>query len=165
MQKEYLGKTKNGYDVHVDLETSHAATHIQDTPGLLDLVKDALRRLEPIEDYQEFELDQGHVVGKTDLVETSEHDGIFYAKRRNRDTYTRFVRNKDPVPTQYITICLKKMDNTTYDLYSAWIGPNPPSSPGNTMATPESIPFWQKHALVWGTQEIIPGTETAECPW
>lgn len=165
MTKEFLGKTKNGCDVYVDLETSHAATHIQDTPELLGLVKGALQEIEPTENYHEFELDMGHVIGTSDLVETSEDDEIVYAKRRNRDTYTRFVRNKDPIPTQFLTLCLEKMNDDAYNLYSTWAGPNCPSSPDSIVATPESKPFWEKHALVWGTQEVISGTETIECPW
>lgn len=29
----------------------------------------------------------------------------------------------------------------------------------------ETFEFWSSHALVWGSEPIVPGTETATCPW
>lgn len=161
----FIGKTKNGFDVYVDLEASHAATHFKDDPQLLSLVKEALPELEPKGDYWRHERHMGRIVGNTDLVETGESDEIVYAKRPLRDVYTRFVKNKTSSPSEWITVELRKIDERSLELFTTWIGRLVPSFPGGKFETAESKPFWSKHALVWGKQDIVSGTETIECPW
>lgn len=163
--QEFLGKTKNDKDVFYDPEHSHAATHFSDTPQLRNLVAEFLPTVESNDDYARFEIDTKREVGTSDLVETEEGDEIVYAKRPNRDTYARFVKNKKPIPTNRVTIELRTIDDQTYELFTAYIGRLTPSFPGNEFETPKSKPFWATHALVWGTQEIVPGTETIACPW
>lgn len=165
MKKEFIGKTKNDCDVYVDMEGSHAATHIADTPQLLDLVKEIIKDVVPDDEYARFETDMGRTIGNSDLVETEEGDDVVYAKRPNRDTYSRFVKNKKPVPTSWVVVELRKVGDCEYELFTAFIGRFTPSFPGGPHETPDSKPFWSKHALAWGTQEVIPETETAECPW
>jgi len=58
-----LGETKNGHGVYVDMQSSHAATHIADDPPLLDLIKEALPELELTEDQVRIEKDMGRVAG------------------------------------------------------------------------------------------------------
>lgn len=163
--KTYIGKTKNDFEVYVDMHDSHAATHLADTPELFDLVEEVLPQLEPAEEYARFEIDMGRIIGTTDLCDTADGDEIVYAKRQNRDIYTRFVKNKKPGPTQWIVVQLDKTEHNTYDLFTAFTGRLTPPFPGDEFETAEGRAFWATHALAWGTQEIIPGTETTECPW
>jgi hypothetical protein len=100
-----------------------------------------------------------------DLVETDSKDEIVYAIRQNRDIYTRFVKNREPVPTSYLTVILRKDNENNYILWSTWIGRLVPMSPGNPDSTPESKLFWDKHALVFGRQPIIENTLTDKYPW
>jgi hypothetical protein len=160
-----LGKTKNGLEVLVDLERGHAATHLRDTPGLLEMVKEAIPNIEPDDSYRRIEIDLGREVGYSDLVETEDGDEIVYAKRPHRDAYTRFVKNKGPVPSSWITLELQRKDEQHYELFTAYIGRIVPSFPGTSFETFKSKPFWSRHALVWGRQEVVLGTETTECPW
>jgi hypothetical protein len=60
---------------------------------------------------------------------------------------------------------LRKNDEGSYDLWSTWIGWLGEPFPGGEDETPRSREYWQDKALVWGRQEIIPGTETKTCPW
>jgi hypothetical protein len=165
MEKLTIGHTKNGKTTYVDVQGSHAATHIADTPNLLSLVQEVVAGLAPNEDNIYIDKDMGRPVGLTDLVETSETDKILYAKRLNRDNYTRFVLNRQAESTNFVTVVLRKDSEGAYELWSAWIGRAVPQFPGDEFETPESKPFWQKHALVWGNQAIQPSTERKDWPW
>ena len=165
MNKHTVGTTKNGKLVYVDLVGSHAATHIRDTPGLFDVAKQIVMQLEPVDDNICIDIDMGCIIGTSDLVRTDHTDEIVYAKRLNRDNYTRFVRNREPQPTRFVTIVLQQDTDGHYELWSIWCGPKTPQFPGDEHEAPESRPFWRKHALVWGNQEIQPGTEQSDWPW
>jgi len=165
MKKRTIGKTKNNKSVYVDMESSHAATHLMDTPGLAELVQEVIVELEAVQDNLCIDKDMGRVVGMSDLVKTNDNDEIMYAKRMNRNNYTRFAMHRRAVPSSFVTVVLQKDINGGYELWSAWIGPVVPQFPGDEHEVPESRPFWRQHALVWGNQAIQPGTETHEWPW
>lgn len=160
-----IGRTKNNRLVYVDTKGSHAATHISATPDLLALVKDLIAGLMATRDNIYLDKDMGRIVGLSDLVETDERDEILYAKRLNRDNYTRFVRHRKAVPTTKVTVVLHKDAKGDYELWSAWIGAAVPQFPGDANETAESKPFWRRHALVWGNQAIQAGTEVTDWPW
>ena len=163
--KVHLGKTKNGMDVYVDEESSHASTHFVDTPKLLDSVKRIIPTIDLVENHVRFEKDTGEEVGNSALVETYPGDDILYALRPRRTEYSRFVKNKLATSTNWITLDLRKSEENQYDLYTAFAGRLTPSFPGGDYLTEQSVEFLSKHALVWGSQEIVSGTETSECPW
>ncbi len=166
MTRTFVTKTKNGLDVYVDTVNSHAATHMKNHPELLDLVKEVLSQYDVTADQIRFNTDMGRVVGEKDLVETKDGDDVFYAKRPNREKYTRFVRNKSAVPTNFITIELRKVNDTEYDIFTAFIGELTPSFPtGKDDRNQKNRDFWNSHALVVGNQGVVPGSETTECPW
>lgn len=161
-------QSRSGKKVMIDLDNSHAATHLKEQPNLLELVKRIISNtdLPEIDDkFYSFETDTGYTIGEMDLVETDNNDEIIYAKRKNRNNFTRFVKNKPRPKTSFVSIVIKKNDNETLELWSAWIGRLVPPFPGDEHEQPESKSFWEKHALVWGTQAIEPGTETSEKPW
>ncbi len=165
MKKEYIGKTKNGFEVYVDRDSSHAVTHFTDTPILLHLVKKFIPEFEMEGERKSVEFDAGEIIGFSDLVETGDTDEIVYALRPHRSLYSRFVKNKKPVPTSVLTIVLIQTEGKICHLYTAYLGPLTPSFPGGDYLPEQSKQFWSKHALAWGTQQIIPGTETNVCPW
>ena len=161
---ELLCESKNGVQVYYDPLHSHATTHFQDTPQLQGLVCKAIAESVLTKEKEHYEFDFKTTVGTTDLLETTDTDTIMYAKRLNRDNYSRFVLHKQPAPESVITLVLYKNEDT-YLLYSAWIGNLTPSFPGAPTATADSIPFWRKHALIWGKQQIQPGSEVVDWPW
>lgn len=162
--KELLCVSKNGLSIYFDPVGSHAATHFHDAANLKALVIEYLSGAVLVSDKEYLEHDFGTVIGKSDLIETADGDEIIYAKRLNRDNYSRFILNKPSNDSSVVTIVLYK-EGDGYVLYSAYIGRRVPSFPTAPTATNESVPFWKKHALAWGTQEIQPGTETKEWPW
>lgn len=167
MSKIKLCKTKNGIEVYYDPLHSHVATHFKDTPELKKLLKELLatKSFTKKEIYKEYKIKPTAIF--SDLVETNDNDKIIYAKRLNREGYTRFVKNRKPESTSssYLTIWLKQDEERKYELASAWIGRTCPAFPDDEYATPKSKPFWKKHALIWGKQEIQSGTETTKSPW
>ena len=162
---ELVGYSKNHVTIVYNPNGSHTATHFADTPQLKALVKEVIAATVTTGRPMWFETDMGRVVGVSSLVETDTTDDIAYAKRLNRDTYTRFTKNREPQPSSIVTIAIKPIDEETYELSSAWIGPVGYSFPDDPNAVPESREYWENHALVWGTQEVQPGTETKHCPW
>ena len=164
MDRELFAVTKNCRSVWFSPD-SHAATHFTADPELSEYIKIALHDLDTNEPSVYTEIDFSRQVGYSDLVETDQTDEIIYAKRLGRLTFTRFTKNRQPIPTNFITIWLTRTNTGDYDLMSAWFGRKTPPLPGDEWETPESKPFWTNHALVWGKQAIIKGTETTSSPW
>lgn len=163
--KELLGTTKDGARVYLDSEKSHAITHFAHHPKLRAVVEQIIPTLESGPEIVRIEHDAGEIIGTTDLVETNENDEIVYAMRPRRTVYSRFAKGKTPAPTSWITFALHRTGKSEYTIYTAFIGRNTPSFPGGDYLPEQSREFWSKHALVWGSQEVVPGTETLECPW
>jgi hypothetical protein len=165
MAKSFICKMSNGAEVYYEDKKSHTATHLADTPQLLPLLKEFLSKQDFHEDRIFIEHDAGKIIGHTDLVEVTDKDDLVYAKRLNRNNYTKFVKNRTPPTTMYFTVLLHKDDGGNYELASTWVGRTCPSFPGDVNATSESKPFWDKHALVFGNQAIQEDTLTTICPW
>ena len=164
---EYVAVSKNGKRVLVDPVHSAVATHLAGSPQLLVLVGEVIAHRELTEPEMRFEVDMERPVGMMDVVETSDADEILYAKQPNHSHYTRFVRDKQTEPTQFVSVMVRQRSDSPseYELYCAWIGPMAPGVPGSEMETPESREFWAHHATVLHGQDIMPGTETTTCPW
>ncbi len=161
-----LAVSKNKVRVWYDPISSHAATHIKDTPNLDNLAAEVVSQTKINQPYVQLHVDLGRTVGTSDLVENSPGDEIVYAKRLNRNEYSVFNKSKRAQPSSIVTIALEMQEDGTCELVSTWIGPSDsPSFPGTERETAESIEFWSKHSLVWGNQEIQPGSETKNYPW
>lgn len=165
MSKQVLTNLANGKQVYFDDSDSHTATHFSDTPQLKELLVEYLATQNFTDTEVIHEHDVGRIIGNTDMVATDDNDEIVYAKRKNRETYVSFVKNKRPEPTSYFTFVCYLDNEGGYELASAWIGRNCPVNPGEAKESSESIPFWTSHALAWGTQEVQPETVTRICPW
>jgi hypothetical protein len=163
--RELFAISKNGIEVTFDPIYSHTATHFKDTPQIRPFVKETIERTNISGEMMEFDTDTGQLLGSSDLVDIDDSDDIIYAIRKNRDRHMIFTKSRQPQPSSMVSISLTRLDDKTYDLYSAWLGPQTPPTPNNPLANSQSKPFWSKHALVWGNQEIQAGTETETCPW
>lgn len=164
-KRECVGALGNGARVVVGLEGTHAATHLQTNPELLTLVKEALPKLVHPEAGGDFEVDLGRIIGESSCIETRPTDEIVYAKRPNRDSYTRFVVGRETVPASTVVVRLEKVADDEYNLFTAYVGHAAPEFPISKDDDPERIAFWNTHALVWGTQPVLPETVTKDCPW
>ncbi len=157
--------SKNGMKVLVDMESSHAITHFSKTPALVDVTKSLIQSLDLNNELIDMDHDIGYKIGLCDLVKTNNNDEIVYALRPNRKVYSRFVKNRLAETSSWVTVRLMKMGEDTYHLHTAFIGKQTPSFPGGNFMPKRSKEFWSNHALVWGNQDIVLGTEVTECPW
>ena len=155
-----------GRAFYYDPINSHAATHFNDAPRLKGIAVDVLSRRNVRTNPLEFDIDMKMSIGNKDVVDVDEYDEIVYAKRKNRDEYVLFVKNRYPQPCPYVSISLRAHGHDSYLLPSTWIGEfESPPFPGESSATSESAAFWNRHAFVWGGQGIQDGSETAVRPW
>ncbi len=152
----------------IDREDSHLNQHAD----VLAVLSSALLKVNS-RDRQEFgqEVCFTFNVGRTICVETCSSDEIIYAQRVGRAGLTRFVKNRTDVPTTKVTVFLKQHETEprTYVLTTAFIGQYAPKEPWDATIAPDDLDFakrfWNRHALLWSSQEIVPGTETTTCPW
>ncbi|MGB0861729.1 MAG: hypothetical protein ACPG19_06700 [Saprospiraceae bacterium] len=103
-------------------------------------------------------------VGVTHCVPITEKDEIVYAIRKGRFGHTKFVKNREPEPTHSATIILKKVLQH-YKILTSYIGTPSELEPKDHRATTASIEFWNRHALVFGSEAIEEDSITEECPW
>jgi cold shock CspA family protein len=111
---------------------------------------------------KEFEFPE--IIGKTTCVTTYQDDKIFYAIRKGRFGHTRFVENREPVDCNYMTIVLKNVA-THYLIITTYIGRIAGKEPWDEHATLSDMEFWNKHALIFGEENIIVESRTDICPW
>ena len=161
MADDTLGRLASG-EVVVDRNNSHLHESVR------PLLSYALSRISSCgRNFMEEVVDFFSEVGKTICVATNPSDKIVYAQRPNRAGLTRFVKNRETEPCSSVVVVLKRADNVsgTYVLVTAFIGGKPEVEPWDTRATAASRAFWESHALLWDPEQVIPGTETTECPW
>lgn len=153
-EKKILGVLHNGEKVF-DREVSH----VHYNQSLETYLSQALSRIEPVgKDFIIESIDFGEIIGGSNCVETTDKDEIVFAQRPKRQGLTRFVKHREKEPTSELTIILKKVIDG-YEVVTAFMGPRAEPEPWDKNATEDSIQFWGNHALVWGSEEVIPGTE------
>lgn len=104
------------------------------------------------------------IIGQTTCVTTDENDEIVYAIREGRLGHSRFVLNREPVDTNFLTIVLRKLSDY-YQIISCYIGKLAKPEPWDEYASPDALEFWENHALIFGEEEIIIESKTDTCPW
>lgn len=143
-----LGKLMSGEivvprsDVQVDLE-----------PALLEKALSYIngRGRNFIED----EVYMGEHIGFSACVETNDEDEIIYAYRPDKPGPTRFVMNREAVPTENVTIILKYLERErTMMLMAAYAGDKAEPEIWDKHASENSQDFWGSHALIWGSVPI-----------
>ncbi|MFM2339651.1 MAG: hypothetical protein RLZZ360_287 [Candidatus Parcubacteria bacterium] len=162
---ERLGHSKDNKVLYLDLDSSHAITHFAKHKNLKALISEHISNIVLDTPIVRVEIDTGSEVGLCDLVTTNETDEIVYAKRPLRHTYSRFAKNRQSEPTTWFVLDIRKQQSGNYFLYTAFIGRLTPSFPGGDFLPEQSRDFWSNHALVWGSQDVLPDSETTNCPW
>lgn len=154
-----LGVLKNGEPVF-DRPNSHLHE------GVRALLPELLKSFDPrSRQFVAYEHDFGRVVGQGNCVQTTASDAVVWAKRPKRAGHTRFVKNRTAEPCGSAVVVLKRDNRGYYVLITAFVGHKSGLEPWDPRATDEDRKFWASHALVWGSEEVIPGTEISVCPW
>ena len=99
-------------------------------------------------------------VGHSTCVVTRPGDKIVFARRLHRRGISRFVKNRRPEPTQFVTVILRRTGKGDYQVKTAYFGLPAPSEPWGNRVKPGPRHFWRCHAFVWGVEPIVPGTES-----
>lgn len=160
----HIGVAKNGVDIYVNLIRSDAAEHISHRPQILTLAKQLLATKNMTGQTLELEHDFGHVIGNSEVVETTAKDTIVYAKRLKHDTFSRFVRKRQLTPSSFLSMSMRKVSDG-YEIVDVWIGRLTPPSPADESATPASKSYWENHAIVFEGQALQLRTLTKEAPY
>ncbi len=154
-------KLKSGEDV-VDRYQSHLHASV------LDVLPEALEKINSKgRTFIVEEVRFDRIIGESTCVVTGPDDVIVFAQRPKRFGLTRFVKNRQPEPSSSVVVILKTADEQpgTFILVTAFIGELAEPEPWDRKATQNSRKFWSEHALIWGSEPVIPGTETETCPW
>lgn len=146
--REFLTTSNNNQPVYVDVEKTNLALHIVENPDLLTYIKEAIEQREVIGKKVALEVDLGRTIGTTSMVEVSDEDEVVYAKRIGRERYSKFVKNRDLVPTSWVVAILFK-DQDCYLVWSGWCGRLLPQEPDGSGGTRTSREFDQTHAMVY----------------
>jgi hypothetical protein len=157
-----LGKLQTGEKV-VDRFESHIH------PGVTaEILEAALKQIHSQDkDRIKVTIDFRETIGHTHRVRTGPEDEIIYAQRCGRKGVTRFVKNRQPEPTSCLTIKLHRKKDKTYELRTAYLGEAGKTEPWaarlkeDAELLEKAYDFWNEHALCWGTEKVIPGTETS----
>jgi hypothetical protein len=153
--------------------------HFHQHPEVFEYLTEGLKQLvdnNAIGELQEkgvvkISLDFGRILGTSDCIETNPDDEIFYAQRRGRKTFTRFVKNKVAPDCSTLTMVLAQGNKPNrINVVTAYVGYQAEKEPldgsiKNRDDFEKSVQFWKTHALVEKSQRIYNNTITAECPW
>ena len=161
--RELLAISKNNQKVFTDVENTNIGLHLLEYPNLLELVSEVVESSILKGENVGIELNLGRMVGKTSCVTTTDKDEIVYAKRLQRDSYSRFVKGRELEDSQYVSAVFFQKDYG-YLLWSAWCGRLVPTSPDSKGRMKTSVGFWATHALVYDPSIIQLGTELADQP-
>jgi len=162
----FIGHTRNGAAVRVDLVHSNAAKNISRQPRLLTLASEALREITAKKSGQIIEHNMGRTIGYDFVVDATSALTIFYAKPIKDTVYTRFIKHAKPSSSSCLTIHLTRDGKSNdYLLNDVWIGQSTPPRPGDTDETNASKDYWANHALVFDNQPIQSQSITKDCPY
>lgn len=146
-------KTADGVVVKIDL------THMKAHESVLPLLEQVIPNMVVADQVVvKTSIDMGQIIGLTDCVETTQYDEIVYAKRPGRPGKTRFVMNRKQQPCSHVTVIMKRIGDH-FRLLTSFIGHVAEKEPfDKSIRTDEefmqSKHFWDRHALVWGSQEV-----------
>lgn len=164
MTKIILGHLQSGEKVY-----DQSPSHIHENAA--PYIKEALQRVHS-ESRKKFDavVDFGKPIGISSLVMTTDNDNIVFAQRVNRKGLSRLVKNRKGKPTSTLLIGLKKAEDEpdAYLVAASFIGLPSKNEPWDTKTEEErkeSCAFWNKRAIIYGTEPLVQGTETTKYPW
>lgn len=163
-------RTANG--ARVFISPKHMAQH-QD---VLPFLEDAVSRITPPEDkiFSKHQIEFDQPIGLAACIKAQPGDEYVWAHRTDRDGICRFVTNRPYELSSSVTVVLFKDERSskkqlTYRVLTAYIGQIGEKMPDDKSIQSDyellkSIRYWTEHVLVWGSQEVIPGTVTKTEP-
>lgn len=157
-ERPILGCSRNGIQIR-DRAWSHLHTEDGLTP---ETIAEALARIDITHEPGEravFTVQFDRVIGLCSCVAVEENDPrVFYVRRKNRSWVTPVLRDADPVPTDKLTLAIRRIDEDVAELITAYPGEQAPYEPGDKFITDDaqrelSERFWRTHALIYREEE------------
>lgn len=161
--REIVATSLNGVEVYLNPSHTNMHLHIMENPEILELVREVIEISDISGEKIAIEKDLGRIIGTTNCVPTTRSDEIVYAKRKQRDSYSRFVKNREPEDTRSVVVIINKV-NDDFELWSAWCGKLVPMVRDESGRLHGDKSFWAMHALVYDTDVIQLETLTTEIP-
>ncbi len=154
----------------------YKTSHFQQHKDVLEHLHKALERviseirLTPVGQTIKKTVDLHKIIGQSHCVELNGDEEVYYAQRKGRRTLSKFVRGREAEDCSCITFVLAKSTINRYKILTAYIGYMSEREPLDPSISDENEfnrckEFWEKHALVDGSQNIFANSITAECPW
>lgn len=141
----------NNHHIHLDLDKY--------LPSMINEISD-----KSSDDFIEQEYEFPYSIGESICVPTSNNDEIVYGIRKGRLGHSRFVKGSKPQKSKHIFATYKKVD-FGYLIITIFVGRKAGLEPYDASATSTDLLFWQKNALLFNEEEIIPGSLTKVYPW
>lgn len=111
-------------------------------------------------------------VGYCNCVDTDIDDEIIFAKRHDREPYTRFVKNKEAKLVKSVIFILNKNRKNFGEYYLVTMFPGTESfkepedlNIKSKIELTECLEFWQNHALIYDEEIIDINTMKNYCPY
>jgi hypothetical protein len=161
----HIGLSANNKRVYANLMSKPLSENVSNNPHLLRFAEEAVAAARLAGEIVQFEHVIDHDIGRSELIETNETDIIFYARQTKTSGYTRFVKNRQSLPTDRITVSLLRDSDGEYEITGIWIGTIFPAAPDHATATDQSADFWSTHAIVYSGQPIISNSLTKSWPY
>ncbi len=165
MQQYVISIFPDNTKLYINLINSPAGQYINRRPYLINILKELIQSDKLEHQVGSQEIDTGKIIGNTDIIDTTDKDVIYYAKPYKKDYFSKFAKNRYPLPSSKLSIILKKNNETDYILQDIWIGPLYPLFPNNKEASLESKSYWNSHALAQDSKNIQSSTITKICPY
>lgn len=127
-------------EVHQDV-----LPYLTEAFNLCDLSEDKIQKIS---------VNLNRIIGKQTCVPITKDDQTIYKIRKGRKWPSKFVLNREPIDTSYITMVIKKTKyDNIYRLITAYIGDKSEREEFDTNVTTEEEmkrvhEFWNNHALV-----------------
>jgi len=138
-----LGKMMSG-EIVVDRPRSHIHGDV------MAVLPEVLRSISLTEDFGEFEIDTGRIVGTTSCVEVGPEDDVRLEVRPGRRWPSRVIGGRKPEPCSWVTVVLMqdRQDRSRAVLITAYVGRYVGPEDGDPRSTPESKARWATRALI-----------------
>lgn len=159
--------TKQGHRVYIN------PTHMKQHVDVLPFLEEALTTITPPTDciFSKHEVNLNRIIGLNSRVKVNPGDEVVWAQRIGRGGRSRFVKGREPEPCSHVTIIMSREKRASrpdpiFRILTAYIGTKGEKELCDTSIRDDErddcIKFWKENALIWGSQEVVPGTEVAE---
>lgn len=109
--------------------------------------------------------DWGSPIGESSCLRLRASDVPIYARLKGRNVFGKFVRDRLPEQSSYLTIQLKLVCGE-WRLVRVFVGEHAPAFPGDPNAAKGSRAFWATHAMLWGSIPVdkVNNSPFIRCP-